>query len=258
MDLSFEVQRAASYASASQKIRVLSERWVGDHVYCPNCGHCRINRYAHNRPVADFVCPICREDYELKSHRKPTAKLVDGAYRTMVERLKTNRNPNLFLLNYDWVALSVLSLIIIPKHFFTTSIIERRRPLAETARRAGWVGCNILLQDIPDAGRIFIIRNRHVESKTAVLAKWKRTIFLREERDSAKGWLLNVIRCIEKLKQRTFSLDQVYSFEGELRETYPKNRHIKAKIRQQLQVLRDKGYIEFIGGGTYRLAEQIE
>jgi hypothetical protein len=29
--------------------------------------------------------------------------------------------------------------------------------------------------------------------------------------------------------------------------------HIKEKIHQQLQVLRDKGYIEFAGKGAYRL-----
>jgi type II restriction enzyme len=31
------------------------------------------------------------------------------------------------------------------------------------------------------------------------------------------------------------------------------NRHIKEKIRQQLQILRDKGYLEFLERGRYRL-----
>ena len=31
-----------------------------------------------------------------------------------------------------------------------------------------------------------------------------------------------------------------------------KIKHIKEKIRQQLQVLRDKGLIEFLGNGHYR------
>ncbi|HHD16183.1 MAG TPA: restriction endonuclease, partial [Euryarchaeota archaeon] len=34
---------------------------------------------------------------------------------------------------------------------------------------------------------------------------------------------------------------------------HPNNRHIKAKIRQQLQILRDENIIEFIGNGLYRL-----
>jgi type II restriction enzyme len=47
-------------------------------------------------------------------------------------------------------------------------------------------------------------------------------------------------------------LDDVYAFEGELRSRYPQNKHVKPKIRQQLQVLRDKGYIDFLGNGRYR------
>ena len=40
---------------------------------------------------------------------------------------------------------SMESLMKIPKHFFVPDIIEKRRPLAENARRAGWVGCNIII-----------------------------------------------------------------------------------------------------------------
>lgn len=256
MDLSFEAQRANHYASASQKIRILSEYWVGRQVYCPNCGRCHIDKYRNNSPAADFYCSVYREDYELKSQRTLLhTKVVDGTYRTMIEKMNSNTNPNLFLLGYSVETLSVINLLVIPKHFFTAQIIERRRPLSPTARRAGWVGCNILLQEIPHAGRIFLVRNRVVESKPEVLAKWQKTLFLRDEKNlGAKGWLLNVMRCIERLEQRAFSLEQVYSYEGELRQIYPKNRYIKEKIRQQLQLLRDKGYLEFTGGGTYRLA----
>jgi len=62
-----------------------------------------------------------------------------------------------------------------------------------------------------------------------------------------------VIKCIERLGQSPFSLDQMYQFEGELRLTYPADHNFKPKIRRQLRVLRDKGYFEFAGGGTCRL-----
>jgi len=38
-----------------------------------------------------------------------------------------------------------------------------------------------------------------------------------------------------------------------LRKKYPDNQHIKDKVRQQLQVLRDRGYLEFTSRGNYRL-----
>ena len=57
--------------------------------------------------------------------------------------------PNLFLLHYQQNPLSVASLLFIPDFAFTLSALERRKHLASTARRAGWVGCNILLSKIP-------------------------------------------------------------------------------------------------------------
>jgi type II restriction enzyme len=207
--------------------------------------------------VADFYCPTCGEDYELKS--KKTAfgvKIVDGAYSTMLERLRGNHNPNLFLLNYNWYTFEVLNLLVVPKHFFIPTIIEQRSPLSPTARRAGWTGCNIILAGIPQSGRIYLIKNRVVEPKDTVLAGWQRTLFLRDEKDvKAKGWLMDIMGCIEQLMQPEFKLADIYKFESELSEKHPDNRHIKAKIRQQLQVLRDNGYLEFTGRGNYRLTQ---
>ena len=44
----------------------------------------------------------------------------------------------------------------------------------------------------------------------------------------------------------------MYAFVKELQLKHPKNNNIEAKIRQQLQFLRDKGIIEFKGNGKYR------
>ena len=68
-------------------------------------------------------------------------------------------NPSLILLNYDPIKLSVTNLIFVPRHFFVREIIQERKPLAATARRAGWIGCNILLSEIPEAGKIFVVRD---------------------------------------------------------------------------------------------------
>ena len=172
----------------------------------------------------------------------------------MLERLAGGRNPNFLLLAYDPHLLAVLNLLVVPKYFFTPDIIEKKRTLPIAARRAGWTGCNIVLSGIPIAGRISLVRDGIIVPKPQVLASWRKTLFLHEQKDpTARGWLLNVMKCIENLKQRTFSIEQMYSFENDLRLIYPRNMHIKEKIRQQLQVLRDKGYLAFAGKGTYRL-----
>ncbi len=256
MKLTFDQQLAKNYKSASQKMRVLTEQWVDNSIFCPNCGHLDIDKYPNNQPVADFYCLKCQEEYELKSKQSAIGtKVLDGAYRTMLERLTSSNNPNFFLLNYDLSNLSVANFFVIPKHFFVPEIIEKRKPLAPTARRAGWVGCNILLSSIPQTGKIFFVRNRQVEPKEKVLAEWKKTLFLREEKEiKAKGWLLDVMMCVDKLGCKDFSLDEIYAFENELSKKHPDNLHIKDKIRQQLQVLRDKGYLDFVSRGYYRLA----
>lgn len=41
-------------------------------------------------------------------------------------------------------------------------------------------------------------------------------------------------------------------FAGQLQLRHPMNNNIRPKIRQQLQVLRDRGFLEFIGRGLYR------
>lgn len=50
-----------------------------------------------------------------------------------------------------------------------------------------------------------------------------------------------------------FTLEDIYQFEPELATLHPDNKHVKDKIRQQLQVLRNKNYLEFVSRGRYRL-----
>src|SRR3989338_5268716 len=102
MNLTFDKKLAEDYKSQSQKVRVLTEAWVDNSIFCPNCGYTNIEQYGSNKPVADFYFKNCHEDYELKSKQNQISnKIVDGAYRTMIQRLTSANNPNFFLLNYD-------------------------------------------------------------------------------------------------------------------------------------------------------------
>lgn len=255
MYLALDRRIAEQYKSSSQKIRVLSEGWVKNEVYCPSCGNVCLEQYLNNMPVADFFCKSCGEDFELKSKSNSLGKkIVDGAYRTMLERLEDAHNPNLFLLNYDSSSYQISNFLVIPKHFFIPGIIEKRSPLSATARMAGWIGCNILINRIPDAGKIFLIKDKQTKPKENVCAIWQKTLFLREENKvDSKGWILDIIRCIELIRKKEFTLADIYKFESMLSKQHPGNRHIKDKIRQQLQVLRDRNYIQFTSRGEYRI-----
>lgn len=49
-----------------------------------------------------------------------------------------------------------------------------------------------------------------------------------------------------------FTNQQIYAFEAEFQQHYPDNKEIKAKIRQQLQQLRDIGLIEYVSRARWR------
>ena len=255
MNLDLDKRAAKLYKSSSQNVRVLTEDWVTQQAYCPNCGNARLNKYSNNQPVADFFCGSCDEDFELKSKKNTVGtKIVDGAYQAMLDRLADVHSPNFFLLNYDPNSYQVSNFFVIPKHFFVPEIIEKRKPLSAGARRAGWLGCNILLGRIPEAGRIFLVRDRRVQTKEKVRSAWRRMLFLREEkRIESRGWIVDVMRCIELTGKKVFSLADIYQFESRLAEQHPGNRHIKDKIRQQLQILRDRNLIQFVSRGGYQL-----
>lgn len=254
MSLNLYSPFADGYNSNSQKVRVLTENWVDKYIFCPSCG-LAVQNYENNKPVADFYCLKCNEDYELKSKKDTMGKkIVDGAFGTMIERLQSHSNPNFFFLNYDNHTYDVKNFVVIPKHFFTPEIIEKRKPLSDTAKRSGWIGCNILLESIPESGKIFYIKNNEWQSKDKIIDEWNRTSFLDDFSNlKAKGWLLDILKCIELLKREIISLHDLYEFEAYLKSKHPENNNIQAKIRQQLQILRDKNYLIFEGRGKYRL-----
>lgn len=253
MDLHFNQNLALGYHSGSQISRVLTEDWMERNMFCPICGAPVLGHYEANKPVADFFCDDCKSDFELKSKESKTAvighKIADGAYGTMIERITSLRNPHLFVMTYaNWM---VNNLLIIPKFFFVPDIIEKRKPLADTARRAGWTGCNIEIGSIPESGKIFIVRDSKQEDKSKVVDLYQRTLSLQTKSIESRGWLMDTLHLVERLDE-TFTIKQMYSFLDELQMKYPNNNHIPDKIRQQLQFLRDKGFIEFKGRGVYK------
>ncbi len=254
MKLGFS-EPSKNYKSGSQTARDITEAWIAQSMYCPNCGNSKLKQFPPNLPVADFFCARCNDQYELKSQKKEFgSKVANGAYTTKLDRLRSDSSPNLILLKYDRAAAKVLSVCGVPKRFFIPAIVEKRKPLSPSARRAGWIGSNILLSGIPSSGRIYLVQNGIVSSKDQVLEQWQKTAFLNNQSQSARGWLIEVMNCVDRVGRDSFSLEAIYEFEAHLKNLYPKNNNIRPKIRQQLQLLRDNGYLRFLGNGRYQLS----
>lgn len=252
MDFAFDKSLVEGYKSESQRIRVMSETWVGKNIFCPVCGNPHICNLGNNMPVADLACDNCGEIFELKSKQGTIGnKIVDGAYTTMIERINSLTNPDLFILNYS-KNYQVTNLLIVPKYFFVETIIEKRKPLSMTARRAGWTGCNILVSNIPIQGRIQIVQNQKVADAEEITRIYSRAKQLQTNSIEKRGWILDVLECVNSIDGKYFNLSDMYDFVDELKEKHSANNNIEAKIRQQLQLLRDKGFLEFLGRGRYK------
>ncbi len=81
---------------------------------------------------------------------------------------------------------------------------------------------------------------------------WKKTKFMDRRDMKFRGWLADVMACVDQIDEVEFSINDVYVFESQLKARYPNNKNVKAKIRQQLQILRDNGVLIFLGDGKYR------
>lgn len=67
------------------------------------------------------------------------------------------------------------------------------------------------------------------------------------------GWLRLTLRGVLAMPRGGFRLEDLLSFcaPSAARE-YPRNHHVPDKLRQQLQVLRNRGLVEFMNRGEYR------
>ena len=186
---------------------------------------------------------------------------------------------------------------------FSESAVIKRPPLAATARRAGWVGCNIALNRVPAEARIALVitrssgrepapspsrESRESQSRLTtaatiivppeeVRAQYKRVKPLKDISVTQRGWTLDVLNVVRRLLEergvhaassskplgtlkRTevrapseFTTADAYAFTRELEKLHPDNRHVRDKIRQQLQVLRDLGLLLHVERGIWRL-----
>ncbi|MGB8098830.1 MAG: DpnI domain-containing protein [Terracidiphilus sp.] len=254
MLLHCDLSAATGYTSKLQIARILSEKWFLENAYCLGCESDRLFQTPANTRASDFTCRACGESYELKaSLAKPKGRVVDGAYSALISRIASGCVPNLMLLerSESW---QIRGLIAIHHLFLTPEIIEQRKPLSATARRAGWIGCVIRVDMVAEDAQIAVIRDGAPAVPEKAREAFQRFRSLAKISPDRRGWATLTLAAIRKLSRPEFTLGDLYSMERSFAEVFPNNRNIRPKIRQQLQVLRDLGYLDFLGAGHYRLS----
>jgi len=254
MVLEMPVGLASAYKSPSQRARIISEAWGCRNLYCPRCDSPRLDPSSSNTRVFDFVCPGCAAAFQLKSQSHPfSRRVIDAAYGPMRRAIEEGQTPHFLTLHYDRQSWRVRNLTLIPSFALTVSCLEKRKPLAPTARRCGWVGCNILLAKIPVDARIPIVCDGSPSTPASVRRQFSLLRPLENAGHEKRGWTLDVLNVVRSLGKPRFHLNEVYGHIDELRLLHPGNVHVREKIRQQLQRLRDMGLLEFLGDGEYLL-----
>lgn len=247
---------ALSYKSASQRARVLTESWIPESALCPACGG-RYEKTPNNTKALDFNCKSCARPFELKSSKSRFGKkIVDGAYESMISAIREDRQPNLILLNYR-LPFSVSNLFILPRRFIVEPMVVARKPLSPSARRAGWVGCNLDLGIIPKSALIPCVVDGVPVPQRKIQESWSATEVFDDCAGTERSWLTVTLGIVESIGSRSFSIQDVYAHEELATRLFPHNRNVKAKLRQQLQLLRDMGFIEFLGNGSYAFGHKL-
>jgi type II restriction enzyme len=253
MHLQLPTHHGEGYKSASQLARRITEPWGADNLYCCACPSNRLTAEKANTHVNDFLCPDCVERYQLKSHSKKLGGGILGSnYRKMLDAILGNKTPNFFLLHYQLPEWMVRNLVLIPRFAISPSVIIKRKPLSAMAERSKWTGYVLNVRLIPDSAKIPLIIEGSEVNRRDVREQYSRIARLQTLKPEQRGWTLDVLRCVESLPGATFTNNDVYAFEPDLAKLHPGNHHIQPKIRQQLQVLRDRGLLKQVERGVWQ------
>ena len=255
MNLLMASELGTNYKGPTQKVRVITESWMGNEGYCPSCLG-KLTPYRANFKAADFACSKCIASFQLKSTKSRIGATVpDGAFDTMLAAIRSDTSPSLILLRYSLDTWTVRDLIVIPSFALSEQAIVPRKPLAIHARRAGWVGCNIDLGRIAPDARVQVVNNGEIIPPSEVGARYARLRPLSAIAPKQRGWTLAVFSAIQTKMHNYFSTQDAYTLENDLSAIFPRNRNVRPKIRQQLQVLRDLGLLKHLDRGTWELTK---
>ena len=141
MDTTLPFDVAKNYSSYSQQIKGYFRILGKSSQYSARIVETSLNNFDNNKPVADFYCLKCSEEYELKSKQGVVGKkIVNGAYSTMIERLRIEATTQISFSSHTTIpTLGITNFLAIPKYFFIPDIIEKRIS-AEHFCQTCWLG----------------------------------------------------------------------------------------------------------------------
>jgi type II restriction enzyme len=142
-------------ATAKQELGGLGERLVVKHCACPRCKRERtLKSLPPNFECADIICNFCGYLAQVKAHScadgaTPPPKLLGAAWGPQRRRMEAGIYFPLFLVLVARER-GRFSIHYLSADLQTPALFLERKPLSETARRAGWQGFHYDLGSVRD------------------------------------------------------------------------------------------------------------
>lgn len=121
----------------------LGQKVVCQHCLCPKCKRGKLKQLIGNFKCADVICDFCGFLAQLKTPtiKSPTEKIttiLGGAWTVQKEKIKAGILHPLYIVRI--LNGKPLRIDYISADFLKPEMFVPRKPLSETARRAGWQG----------------------------------------------------------------------------------------------------------------------
>jgi type II restriction enzyme len=240
------------------------ESWAGQNLYCPNCTSAKLDL----QNDGELSCPRCHLLFTVKGQKTRLEKSVaDGAYDATMRALRSDGGPGLYFVHYDDASWTVRNVLLVP-HFAL--------PPSAIIKRAGSAGCRFALDRVPLDARIAIVTTiKSSKSGDTECIMISRPEEVRERFHRLKPLadipakqraltldVLNLVRTLAAAKPKkknpksppgTFTNENVYARESEFRKRHPDVSKIHEKIRRQLLVLKDCGFLTQPHPGVWKM-----
>ncbi|HVA19792.1 MAG TPA: DpnI domain-containing protein [Solirubrobacteraceae bacterium] len=141
---------AQMYQSRSQVGRVVIQTWAELNLYCLSCDADQLLPEPENTQVVDMACARCGRQYQIKSKQGLfEGRITGAAYGPVLRAVQEGRMPDYVLVEHSRRRATVVGVRAYPGALLTPERVLERKPLAGTAKRAGWIGCTIDVEGVP-------------------------------------------------------------------------------------------------------------
>jgi type II restriction enzyme len=145
------------WKSESRIVGEASENYTKDNIKCLRCNENNFKKCKTNEQSKDLICISCNQKFQIKAKSvtqqqvnniktKNKFTTLGGEYSTTLKNI--NEQIDYLIILYEKHTYKIISMLYIKYENINFKCIIPRKPLAITAKRAGWQGCTFIFDNI--------------------------------------------------------------------------------------------------------------